>query len=304
MSWWRSLVALFGMNFSKGEFYGACSAAFSRLIPDLPPPIGGRLKLQRVAMGHGTDIRVLLYHVWDRQQPTLLDKHHFSYGVVFDPIMRYHDAPQWARFYANKRKIYDKRGDVVDALRSELRIAEQKLANFRFNENDQMIGLFRRLDSTSLEELQDQIYHAFLELLPYWHPRYAALIDSYGASMTREMVANVIAGRVKFRPSRPQFPGAETAYSRHVPAWLRNQVFERDGFRCLKCGATEFLHADHINPVSKGGLTVLDNLQTLCRRENLGKGDRECIDYRKVVRTREKSAEAGSDHGAVDAAGV
>jgi hypothetical protein len=270
------------MKLSKAEFYGACSAAFHRLIEDLPSEIGDRLKLQRVAVGHGTDVRVLLYHVWDKRQPTLLDKHHFSYGVVFDPIMRYHDSPQWARFYANKHRIYDKRGAVVEALRSELCIAERRLAKFRYNENEQMVGLFRQLDATSSKEFEEQVYHAFLELLPYWHPRYAALIDSYGTAMTREAVADVIAGRAKFQPARPQFPGSETAFSRHVPDWLRKQVFERDGFRCLKCGATEFLHADHIKPVSKGGLTLLDNLQTLCQRENLGKGDRESVDYRKA----------------------
>jgi len=33
------------------------------------------------------------------------------------------------------------------------------------------------------------------------------------------------------------------------------------------------LHADHIKPWSKGGETVIENLQTLCSKCNIGKSD-------------------------------
>ena len=56
-------------------------------------------------------------------------------------------------------------------------------------------------------------------------------------------------------------------------ASLRQQVFERDEFTCLKCGATESpLHADHVLPVFHGGETSLGNLQTLCAACNMAKG--------------------------------
>ena len=58
---------------------------------------------------------------------------------------------------------------------------------------------------------------------------------------------------------------------------LRTNVMRRDGFRCRMCGASASegttLHVDHILPVSRGGLTVLENLQTLCASCNLGKGN-------------------------------
>lgn len=57
---------------------------------------------------------------------------------------------------------------------------------------------------------------------------------------------------------------------------LRYQVLNRDGHRCVICGASARdgvkLHVDHILPVSKGGKTELSNLRTLCERCNLGKG--------------------------------
>jgi hypothetical protein len=60
---------------------------------------------------------------------------------------------------------------------------------------------------------------------------------------------------------------------------LRLHVLRRDNFRCVQCGASPAstagvaLHVDHIVAWSKGGETALDNLQTLCDRCNLGKGD-------------------------------
>lgn len=59
---------------------------------------------------------------------------------------------------------------------------------------------------------------------------------------------------------------------------VRYDVFERDGHRCCSCGisvgAGVVLHVDHIVPVSQGGLSQADNLQTLCAVCNLGKGAR------------------------------
>ena len=60
-----------------------------------------------------------------------------------------------------------------------------------------------------------------------------------------------------------------------VPTWLGN----RDGWACLRCGATEWLQVDHIVPFSLGGGWTWDNLQTLCRSCNCSKGTKT-INYR------------------------
>lgn len=66
-----------------------------------------------------------------------------------------------------------------------------------------------------------------------------------------------------------------------VPAKRRRDVFRRDGNICLKCGAKENLTIDHIVPVSKGGLSRMFNLQSLCSKCNGEKGDNiKC--YRKI----------------------
>ena len=62
---------------------------------------------------------------------------------------------------------------------------------------------------------------------------------------------------------------------------LRFMVMQRDSFKCCKCGASPAkdpsveLHIDHKKPWSKGGETVMENLETLCSKCNFGKSDLE-----------------------------
>ena len=56
-------------------------------------------------------------------------------------------------------------------------------------------------------------------------------------------------------------------------------VLMRDAARCRLCGVTPQdgikLHVDHIKPWSKGGETIIENLQILCEICNIGKSDIE-----------------------------
>lgn len=66
---------------------------------------------------------------------------------------------------------------------------------------------------------------------------------------------------------------------REINPSLRYKVLKRDNFRCCICGASPAkdpsvdLEVDHIIPWSRGGETVMDNLQTLCFKCNRGKSD-------------------------------
>lgn len=69
--------------------------------------------------------------------------------------------------------------------------------------------------------------------------------------------------------------------ARNINWRLRFIVMKRDNFKCQKCGRspstdpTVILHIDHKKPYSKGGETVMENLETLCSICNLGKSDLE-----------------------------
>ena len=50
---------------------------------------------------------------------------------------------------------------------------------------------------------------------------------------------------------------------------MRFAIYNRDNYRCRKCGRkTDDLEVDHIFPISKGGKSVFENLQTLCHSCN------------------------------------
>ena len=54
---------------------------------------------------------------------------------------------------------------------------------------------------------------------------------------------------------------------------IRFAIYARDGHRCRNCGSDYDLEIDHIFPISKGGKSTYDNLQTLCHRCNALKSD-------------------------------
>ena len=64
---------------------------------------------------------------------------------------------------------------------------------------------------------------------------------------------------------------------------LRFKVLQRDHFRCCACGASPAttsgvrLEVDHITPWSKGGETIIENLQTLCVACNQGRTNHNLI---------------------------
>ena len=64
---------------------------------------------------------------------------------------------------------------------------------------------------------------------------------------------------------------------------LRAMIKQRDNFTCCACGNSThvepnlLLEIDHIIPVSKGGCTVEDNLQTLCWKCNRAKSNKVLV---------------------------
>ena len=56
------------------------------------------------------------------------------------------------------------------------------------------------------------------------------------------------------------------------PAFTRFNLFLRDGFCCVYCGARDDLTFDHVQPRSQGGRTTWDNIVTACSPCNLKKG--------------------------------
>lgn len=63
---------------------------------------------------------------------------------------------------------------------------------------------------------------------------------------------------------------------RQISERLKVCVLIRDGNKCKLCGVTvtgSDIHFDHIKPWGKGGETTFENIQVLCSKHNLAKGD-------------------------------
>ena len=75
-------------------------------------------------------------------------------------------------------------------------------------------------------------------------------------------------------PAGPMAKG-DLESTRLIPSAVKLEVWQRDGGRCVQCGATDNLHFDHIIPYSRGGTSLrAENIQLLCARHNLAKRDR------------------------------
>jgi hypothetical protein len=106
------------------------------------------------------------------------------------------------------------------------------------------------------------------------------LVDAW---RERDDIRQVFRFRLEMAPERQDpSPGDRTELSspdlphtRVIPSEVKLEVWRRDGGCCVKCGATDNLHFDHILPFSRGGTSLrAENIQILCARHNLEKRDR------------------------------
>ena len=74
--------------------------------------------------------------------------------------------------------------------------------------------------------------------------------------------------------------------NRNLSDKLRERLLIEAKGRCALCGRTkneDQLEIDHIQPVSKGGKTIYENLQVLCKKCNATKSNKHNYDFRDMV---------------------
>lgn len=91
------------------------------------------------------------------------------------------------------------------------------------------------------------------------------LVEENGAGVSTPVPVDTSA----MPPAPPPKPRREA-----IPRAVQREVWQRDGGCCVECGTRERLCFDHIVPFSRGGANTVRNLQLLCERCNLSKGNR------------------------------
>ncbi len=103
----------------------------------------------------------------------------------------------------------------------------------------------------------------------------AAMTDEELGRAVREVAAAVASGDRSVVDTWPHLARNvrwPTTHRPHVPLDVRRAVFERDGYACCLCGATEGLSLDHIVAFADGGHDTPENLRVLCMDCNRRRG--------------------------------
>jgi len=107
------------------------------------------------------------------------------------------------------------------------------------------------------------------------HNALEAFVASIKEAQAEDIATTTSAGTT----TAPEPQAIRHKTSRHISWRLQFLVMRRDHFKCRITGRSPaidpslILEVDHIIPWSKGGETVMANLQTLCREINIGKSN-------------------------------
>jgi HNH endonuclease len=158
------------------------------------------------------------------------------------------------------------------------------------------VGFFRRLIVRASAEAVFIHRGGSLQRLLAEHEHGAALVGERGGwrlwwigdayywddeALTAEHVALEVWDRERrrdhrferLRSIRAREEVAAAASRERIAPEVRRFVWDRDGGRCVTCGAEEDLQFDHVIPVARGGGNAVANIQILCGSCNRQKSD-------------------------------
>lgn len=134
----------------------------------------------------------------------------------------------------------------------------------------------------SKKKLEQKLGFDPVDFSEVYFPKYIFRYTSSGGNTATECSVTMdiknLNDFVQFLSEKIKFKQSAAGQRALMTSRLRQHIKERDNFTCKCCGVSVeqephlLLEIDHIVPVSKGGLTAEDNLQTLCWRCNRSKG--------------------------------
>lgn len=132
--------------------------------------------------------------------------------------------------------------------------------------------------------MQDFYSQVGIELAPIDvpYPVYSFEYVSAGGNSAQEtslkFTSEVVDELIAWMSQKIKFRKSVAGQRALMTKTLRHQIKDRDNHTCQQCGLSVhdepnlLLEVDHIYPLSKGGMSTIENLQTLCWRCNRTKG--------------------------------
>lgn len=160
-----------------------------------------------------------------------------------------------------KKVLDNERKSILDSIKSEVPLLIKKLSS---NKLYQKLG-FEPIDFSTI-------------YFPKYTFRYVSPGGNVGDCCDIVMDIENLNKFVVYLSEKIKFKKSVAGQRALMTSKLRQTIKERDGYTCKMCGISVeqepnlLLEIDHIIPVSKGGLTTEDNLQTLCWKCNRSKG--------------------------------
>jgi hypothetical protein len=123
-----------------------------------------------------------------------------------------------------------------------------------------VLAILSRGSKVSLEEALGLAFKVLLDK-----------IDPLRKGTRNKKVKPVAQNEVAVQEAAPVPAPSRHNSKRYLPAGLKREIYRRDGNQCrhlnpdkTRCGQRTFLEIHHIQPLSEGGATTLENLITVC----------------------------------------
>ena len=268
-----------GTSYSKEALSPYLLQVLEVVKSELPDLLASRLNHGRHARTHGSYGDFYLITMWDKKQTDVLPKDHFTYCLSYWQHRRSgHPEDGELHLWLNKIRLYQNRRKILQLLDKKLPRAVPE--GFTYESTERFYSISHRFHfPAEMDLFAGYIVPLFKQLVLKVHPILMEVIDELTGPMEKEELRQVIRerDRIPF-----QHPGRRTdeelrAYSRSIPPTLRRKVLKKAKHKCAQCGRDLHQsghHIDHVVPFSRGGLTTEDNLQALCPKCNLVKGNR------------------------------
>lgn len=162
-----------------------------------------------------------------------------------------------------KTALKNERSSIMESIQNEVPYLIKKISSNKLEKN---LG-FDEVDFSTL-------------YFPRYVFKYTSSGGNTGTSYDIVMDLDNLNRFVVFLSEKIRFSKSAAGQRALMTSKLRQHIKERDNFTCCACGLSTaqepnlLLEIDHIIPVSKGGLTTEENLQTLCWRCNRSKGNK------------------------------